>query len=145
MNKNVQKITTAMNMWIAAIVLACIEVLIYVIFAAVTISSVSTSAVSGTPGTGASLIFLAFVWIIGIAIFVVGILALVFTALAATIECNDPNYLSARTLMWVGFGLTFITGPIGAIIALVGLSQAKRIFNNPEVVVVVEEKEESKE
>ncbi|MFV8472161.1 hypothetical protein [Mycoplasma sp. 1458C] len=73
---------------------------------------------------GVQLIPFVFLVITLIAIAICMILNIVFVCIANTAGSLNQNHDAAKTLTWVGFGLTFCLPPIGNIILIVSASQA---------------------
>ncbi|MFV8476893.1 hypothetical protein ACNQ2I_00365 [Mycoplasma sp. Z355B] len=73
---------------------------------------------------GVQLIPFVFLVITLIAIGICMILNIVFVCITNTAGSLNQNHDAAKTLTWVGFGLTFCLLPIGNIILIVSASQA---------------------
>ncbi|TPE58075.1 hypothetical protein FJO69_00505 [[Mycoplasma] falconis] len=125
MTKDLKRARGAFNLNIANIVIFPIFFILFLVFAGTIFAVATTSrseegATALAAGVGIGLIFF---WLFGIFEFGIWIAALVLTALAANIKNQEKN---TKTLLWVGFGLSFVFPLIGAIIAIVGAAKLKK-------------------
>ncbi|WP_426461058.1 hypothetical protein [Mycoplasma hafezii] len=79
---------------------------------------------------GGGLVLLAFMLIFGVGSFVIFIINLIFTIQAAVLQSpiRIADNSTAKTLIWIGFGLQFFFSIIGVILMLVGLYKQKTAF-----------------
>ncbi|WLP85388.1 hypothetical protein [Mycoplasma seminis] len=142
MNLNIKKINTAIGLQIALLVLGVLSLFIviplfvsYIGYALSIASSKGDTAGDIDALMSKMVAFVIATSVFSLVYFAVLIPAVIYVILSATLPDKSFEYNNAKTLIWIGFGLSFLIGFIGNIITLVGLVKAKKVFmqKQPEI------------